>query len=630
MNNNLIAGADINEAGDETDPASFTSSFFESLNSPVCIIGVDGIITYANKSFHDMVDNGGKDIRLDLEHPLFPEYRKRVATAYIQALKGMETQCFAVINLPDGTQKPIELYLFPLYENEKVDAILTMIRFADKRLLSFDRTTLSFISEENFKYDNLHFEFSPVPILRINEVREIVKVSQSFEGFFGFTSEDIFERKALNIDSIFIQNSDNIKKAISNIFNGEIPFKRIGEARIKIKDGSEKTVNLTLYPIIHESKIAAVEIIIEDLSKIYELKEEINSLGRERLLKDITKGFLHSLNNIINIITSKTQLLLQIAEKASVHEGIQVIANAADEITEQSRRIQNFIKDKSDTYEEKTEFIFDIIEDAIEFSRMQFKVEDRDRNRHISISKKYYTGANIKTDTRILREIIISVIIQVSMFIKKKGTISILLKELNDLCLTVAIDKNEESAAQTAIQEGMNIFPDINIRQEADKLKLKIIEEESSETYSIKIIFPLKMLVNKDKKEPDDGVFKLRGQNIIIVEDEKTLQKIIFDLFEKMGNTIVMFENGDDALAEFKKNHYDIVIADYDVGGMTGIELAARVKEIREDTVTVLLSGWELNNISSYKNIIDLFLPKPFMLDNLLKETAKLIKSKKN
>jgi hypothetical protein len=37
-----------------------------------------------------------------------------------------------------------------------------------------------------------------------------------------------------------------------------------------------------------------------------------------------------------------------------------------------------------------------------------------------------------------------------------------------------------------------------------------------------------------------------------------------------------------------------------------------------------------LDNVKAYKNVVDLFLPKPFKLDVLLKQISKIMGEKKN
>jgi len=117
-------------------------------------------------------------------------------------------------------------------------------------------------------------------------------------------------------------------------------------------------------------------------------------------------------------------------------------------------------------------------------------------------------------------------------------------------------------------------------------------------------------------------------KKMIIVEDEKTLQEILFELFDSMGNRVFVCDNGEDALLEFKKGGYDVIVTDYGIKGITGIELATRAKEIDERVVTVLLSGWMLSDLKSYKNVVDVFLPKPFKLDDLIKEISKTIQAR--
>ena len=72
-----------------------------------------------------------------------------------------------------------------------------------------------------------------------------------------------------------------------------------------------------------------------------------------------------------------------------------------------------------------------IIEDAIEFAKMQFKVEDKEKRRSINIERKYFTSVHIKTDTRLMREIVISIVLKVANFLTRKGTLQIELKSVN-------------------------------------------------------------------------------------------------------------------------------------------------------------------------------------------------------
>nr|HPN12494.1 hypothetical protein [Spirochaetota bacterium] len=164
---------DYEKKGEAAATLSSDHAVFESLKHPVSIIGKDGLILYGNRAYHEFFTGGTGEIRLDWEHPFFPEYRKRIAQSYLAAQHGVEKRCFAVVNAPSGDHLPVEIYLFPMFTGEAVTSILALMIIVDDRLLSFDRSTLSIISEENFQYDNLHFEFSPMPIVRVNDEMQI-------------------------------------------------------------------------------------------------------------------------------------------------------------------------------------------------------------------------------------------------------------------------------------------------------------------------------------------------------------------------------------------------------------------------------------------------------------------------
>ncbi|OHD66049.1 MAG: hypothetical protein A2176_09830 [Spirochaetes bacterium RBG_13_51_14] len=603
---------------------------FESLKNPVSVIGRDGLIVYGNKAYYDFFHAGDKNIRLDGEHPFFAEYRKRIAQAYLAALHGTEKRCFAVVNSPSGNQLPVEIYLFPMLSGEAVNSILAFMIIIDDRLLSFDRSTLSIISEENFQYDNLHFEFSPMPIVRVTDELQIIKCSHSLEGFIGYSAEEILLEKTVTFDDIFSSDSERVKMTVQKLISGETTFRRIGEVKVAARDGEKKITNLTLYPIVDNKEITAVEIIMEDITAFTELRKKANAANRIRLFTDITRGFLHTLSNTINVILSKTQLLQQITEKNTVIEGIQIMEKAALDIADQVKRIQNFIGSAQETGDDMTEPLVDIIEDAIEFSKMQFKVYNIDNTKSIRVEKKYFSSVSVITNTRLLREIITSIILKVANSIQKSGTIGMTLRQNNDIYLTIESEKDPEAGPPATPPGFINIFSGIDIRQVADIIKLKIIEEESPESYAIKAIFPSRMLANHEKRESVGLDYKLRNLDIIVVEDEIPLQKILFELFDKMGNRVFICEDGKKAIDEFKRKQYDMLITDYGIPGLTGIELSARIKEIKEDTITVLLSGWKLDNIKAYKNVVDLFLPKPFKLDVLLKKISGIMSEKKN
>ncbi len=601
------------------------SELLESFIYPVCIISISGELLNQNRQFENVFNSDLQSAQLDWTHPFYPEYRKRLALAYLRAIKGQARQCFAVMKSVENERIPVELYLFPLTEGDVVKGILVLLKIVEDRIFSFNKSTTVFINDEEVDYESNVFEFSPFPIVRINQKGEIIKASSSLQGFLGYTTTSLMKNRNLLFKTLGRYDFERMRKAMFDLFSGIASFKRIGEVKIIPKgkeDVTEKWANLICYPIVAQKEVLAVEVIIEDLTRVKQLEQSMSSTNRIQIVGDLTRGFLHFFNNVINIIMSRTQLLLQMTEKESVLDGLRMIEHAAQDGMQQVRRIEDFIGEGDRLYEKETANLVELVEDALEFAKIQFKVDEKERRRKIVIERLYFSLVYVNCDVRLVREVLLSVLFRVSSYIDKNGTVKIELKKNSGVTINVSVDKL--AGGEKSVQDKLsNLFISaVDVRKLAEEINLKIIEEESSSAYSIKIMFPSDMIVPDDQDKNESIGFKIRDLDILVVEDEAALQEILFELFDSMGNRVVLAKSAEDAIDELKKQPFDVVISDYGLPGITGLELLARVKEQYESTVTVLLTGWMLTDLKAYKNVVDLYLPKPFKLDVLIRELS--------
>ncbi len=609
-------------------PVNSLFSVFDLVKFPVCVIDLQGQLISRNKEFSRLFDQEEGHLSLDLTHPFFPEYRRRIAVSYLRALKGQERQCFAVMKDSDGNSIPVEIYLFPIFQRERVDAILVFLKIVNERIQSFDRAA-DIVMEDDVTGVSRIYEFSPNPMMRFNRQGQILKVSDSLKGFLGYTVEELLKNRRYLYKSVSHYDFSRIRKAILEILENKISFKRIGDVRVKARNEEEKWMNVIIYPLGGDKKVDVIEMIFEDITKIRRLENRASANSRIQIIGDITKGLLHSFNNLISIIMSRSQMLLQVTEKDFIVDGLKSIERTAIEGVKQIRRIEDFMGEGYRIDEFYEESLIDIVEDAIEFAKIQFKVESKEKRRMIRIDKRYFSKVVINTNMRLLRELLLSVIFRVSNNISKSGNLSIVLKENGSPVITITSTTDREGG-----DEGEYIanpfYQELDLRRIAEKINVKIIEEESPDTYAIQVIMPPGMVVEKKTHDMEKVNFRLRDLRILIVEDDKDLKNILYEIFSSMGNRVTLFENGLDALTEVKNNRFDLLITDYGIEGITGLELAARAKEQDERLITVLLTGWMLDDLKTYKNVIDLYFPKPFKLDVLIKEIAKSLSAKKD
>jgi CheY-like chemotaxis protein len=63
-------------------------------------------------------------------------------------------------------------------------------------------------------------------------------------------------------------------------------------------------------------------------------------------------------------------------------------------------------------------------------------------------------------------------------------------------------------------------------------------------------------------------------------------------VLEELGHKIHMTSNGADALEQFAQNKYDLVVTDYKMPRMDGLELIQRLRDQQPDLLIVLVSGF--------------------------------------
>jgi len=81
------------------------------------------------------------------------------------------------------------------------------------------------------------------------------------------------------------------------------------------------------------------------------------------------------------------------------------------------------------------------------------------------------------------------------------------------------------------------------------------------------------------------------GQQILIVDNDASVRSLLSALLTYEGFNVVQSGNGLDALQELKTQHFDLVISDYHMPGLNGIQLLAICRHVWPETPVVIVSG---------------------------------------
>ncbi|MBL1264727.1 response regulator [Methylomicrobium sp. RS1] len=96
------------------------------------------------------------------------------------------------------------------------------------------------------------------------------------------------------------------------------------------------------------------------------------------------------------------------------------------------------------------------------------------------------------------------------------------------------------------------------------------------------------------------------NSRILVVDDEPNVLRSISRLLKDYQ--VTSFLNGEEALAAALKMPFDLVISDYQMPGMNGVEFLTFFKAIQPDTVRMILTAYaDLNSIQHAINEAEIF-----------------------
>ena len=106
---------------------------------------------------------------------------------------------------------------------------------------------------------------------------------------------------------------------------------------------------------------------------------------------------------------------------------------------------------------------------------------------------------------------------------------------------------------------------------------------------------------------------------VLVVDDEMDIRDGCERVLTRAGYEVVKSDTGEKAVGLFKPGAFDIVLLDLKMPGMDGMDVLERIKEIDEDVLVVIITGYATveTAVEALKMGAYDLLPKPFQIDHL-------------
>lgn len=117
-----------------------------------------------------------------------------------------------------------------------------------------------------------------------------------------------------------------------------------------------------------------------------------------------------------------------------------------------------------------------------------------------------------------------------------------------------------------------------------------------------------------------------RNLRVLVVDDDASARDVVTQYLKGDGHRVVTASDGGEALQRVMTEHFDLVITDHGMPGMSGIQLADAVRRVDPVKPVFLLSGFALDP-AQLPPSVSRILKKPLARDELRSALAKLEKS---
>lgn len=109
------------------------------------------------------------------------------------------------------------------------------------------------------------------------------------------------------------------------------------------------------------------------------------------------------------------------------------------------------------------------------------------------------------------------------------------------------------------------------------------------------------------------------GAKILVVDDSEEVREVLRELLSRHGYTVVTCPDGESGLVEMDTRAFDLAMVDLGLPGISGLEVAHRLKQRWPTTRVALMTGYgdRMGPEDAHAKGVDFVLAKPFSLDQL-------------
>ncbi len=638
QNGEVILFRDITErkkAEDETKHAySELQQIFNTTGNGMCVIDKSFTILRINKAFSKFTELDEEEARGKKCYSIFANSLCHSSNCPLIRILGGEKSVESDIEKDnkDGSKTPF---------------IVTSTPFRDARgeligiVEDFTDITERKRAEERDFLENI-FKTSADGIMISDDKGHITMVNTALEKMLGCSSNEIIGKHGIELIPEEKKHQAKERKLSETLLKKGIV--RGFEHCWLRKDGSLIEVEINAASL--KDKSGTITGLVSSIREVTERKRmEKKLLQAEKLksLGELSGGVAHDFNNVLAAILGRAELLKTNIESSpegderkksviALKKGLEVIAKAARDGAETVRRIQEFSRRRDDDKHFTTIDLNETIDNALEFTRTKWKDGVESKGIKVNIQKELSPIPPTSGSAAELREVFTNLINNAIDAMPQGGHINIkTFTENNHISIKV---EDTGAGIPTAIRDrifdpffttkgfpssglGMSVSYGI-ISRHRGTITADSVEGKGT-TFTINLPILDKIAGEEEKAKPI--LNQQKKAIVLVIDDEEDVRELLFDVLTDNGHEVEIASDGFEGVEMFKKKSFDLVFTDLGMPGMSGWQVAEKIKAINDSVPIALITGWnvELNKSGMKDNWIDFVVQKPFEMNQILK-----------
>jgi signal transduction histidine kinase len=380
--------------------------------------------------------------------------------------------------------------------------------------------------------------------------------------------------------------------------------------------------------LLQEARLSTTRLrsAMEDLRSTHTRVVEGETL---RAMGQMASGMAHHVNNLLAVISGRTQLLLvRATTQPDMRKPLEIIQRAAFDAAEVVRRVLGFASMQPAPPAAAVD-LNEVVREVVELTRPRWHDEALRRALTIDVDVDLGAGACVAGEAPGLREVVMNLIFNAIDALPEGGLIRVSTWAADDWVFCAVADNGvgmNEAVRRRALEAffttkgpqatglGLSVAHSI-VQRHGGELSLRPNDGKGT---VVTLRLPRASAgPTATEAEPTPEVATLR---ILIIDDERFVREALADSLVEDGHTVLQAASGPEGLARLAEGAaVDVVVSDLGMPEMTGWDVARAVRMRHPGLPIGLITGWAvaLEISDEERRGVDFIIAKPYTLEAL-------------